>query len=96
MSTIVETADTFIPTDPAMRKKIFDCMGEISKSFTRQEAERSYVNDAIKAIAADSGVPKKILRKLARTMHSGSIDKAVGEVEQVQALHDAIVHGDGQ
>lgn len=93
---VVETANFTIPSDPATRKAIYDAMSEISKSYTRQEAERDFVKEAISECAEKSGVPKPILRKLSRSMHKGNVAEEVGKTEAMQELHYAIVNGDGQ
>jgi len=49
-----------IPSSEADRKRIKDCMEEISNSYLRQEAEREFVKEAIISLEDEVGIPKNI------------------------------------
>jgi hypothetical protein len=51
------------------KKAVKGLVGEVSGSMTRMEAERDLIKEAIKAIADDHDLDKKILRKMCRTYH---------------------------
>lgn len=54
---------------PEVKQAIKDLVGEVSNSMTRMESERDLIKEAIKAIAEDHELDKKILRKMCRTYH---------------------------
>ena len=79
-----------IPTSESDRAKIKSAMEEISNSYTRQESEKEFVKEAINDLADVVDVPKPILRKLARVFHKQNIVEVVGEIEDVEALMEAL------
>ena len=79
-----------IPSSDEDRKKIRGCMEEISNSYTRVEAERDFVKDAINALADEVDIPKNILRKMARIYHKQNMADVVSEVEDIEALMESI------
>lgn len=52
------------------KKAIKDLVGEVSGAMTRMEAERDFVSEAIKAVADNHELDKKILRKMCKTYHA--------------------------
>ena len=91
MTTVVNTNQFVLPTDPAARKEIMDMVKEVSGSFTRQEAERDFVKEAIKASSDKHGIPKKMLSKFSRAYHKSSFASVVNENEDFEALVAALV-----
>lgn len=83
-------ANVIIPTSEEDRKKIRGCMEEISNSYTRVEAERDFVKEAINALADEVDIPKNILRKMARIYHKQNMADVVSEVEDIEALMESI------
>jgi len=49
-----------LPSSDVDKKRIKDCMDEISNSYLRQEAERDFVKEAIISLEDDVGIPKNI------------------------------------
>lgn len=82
--------NVIIPTSEEDRKRIRDAMEEISNSYTRVEAERDFVKEAINNLAEDVDVPKNILRKMARIYHKQNMQDVVAEVEDIEALMESI------
>jgi uncharacterized FlgJ-related protein len=83
-------ANVIIPSSEEDRKKIRGAMEEISNSYTRVEAERDFVKDAINALADEVDIPKNILRKMAKIYHKQNINDVVSEVEDIEALMESI------
>jgi uncharacterized protein (DUF3084 family) len=52
------------------KKAIKDLVGEVSGAMTRMEGERDFVREAIKAVADEHELDKKILRKMCKTYHA--------------------------
>jgi hypothetical protein len=83
-------SNVIIPSSEEDRKRIKDAMEEISNSYTRVEAERDFVKDAINSLAEDVDIPKGILRKMARIYHKQNINDVVSEVEDIEALMESL------
>lgn len=83
-------ANVIIPSSEEDRKRIRNAMEEISNSYTRVEAERDFVKDAINALSEEVDVPKNILRKMARIYHKQNMQDVVAEVEDIEALMESI------
>ena len=83
-------ANVIIPSSEEDRKKIRGAMEEISNSYTRVEAERDFVKDAINTLADEVDIPKNILRKMAKIYHKQNITDVVSEVKDIEALMESI------
>lgn len=79
-----------IPNSPADRKRIKDCMDEISASYLRQEAEKTFIKEALDSLEDDVGIPKKYLAKMARIYHKQNLTEIVSEIEDIEALIDIV------
>lgn len=79
-----------IPSSEEDRKRIRGAMEEISNSYTRVEAERDFIKDAINSLADEVDIPKNILRKMARIYHKQNMADVVSEVEDIEALMESI------
>jgi hypothetical protein len=73
------------------QKKIFGVIKELSNSMTRQDAERTYQNEAIKAAAEEHQIPKKQIRKLAKTYHKQNYTEEKQGAEEFSGLYETIV-----
>lgn len=84
-------AKTFIiPQHPEARKKIMSVIREISGSYTRVEAERDYVKEAIAKLAEDHQLPKKYLTKFAKDYHKSATNEAREQMSEYEELLDAL------
>ena len=83
-------SNVIIPTSDEDRKRIRGAMEEISNSYTRVEAERDFVKDAINELSEEVDIPKNILRKMARIFHKQNMADVVSEVEDIEALMESI------
>ena len=79
-----------IPSSPEDRKRIRDCMEEISASYLRQEAEKTFVKEALASLEEDVEIPKKYLAKMARIYHKQNLSELVSEIEEIEALIDVV------
>lgn len=79
-----------MPSTDADKKRIKDCMDEISASYLRQESERGFVKDALIALQEDVGIPKKYLGKMARIYHKQNMAEVVSEIEELEALMETV------
>ena len=82
--------NVIIPTSDEDRKRIRGAMEEISNSYTRVEAERDFVKDAINDLSEEVDIPKNILRKMARIFHKQNMTDVVSEIEDIEALMESI------
>ena len=83
-------SNVIIPSSDEDRKRIRGAMEEISNSYTRTEAERDFVKEAINNLSEDVDIPKNILRKMARIFHKQNMADVVSEVEDIEALMESI------
>lgn len=83
-------SNIIIPSSEADRKRIKDCMDEISASYLRQEAEKEFVKEALVSLEEDVGIPKKYLGKMARIYHKQNLSEIVSEIEEIEALIDIV------
>lgn len=89
--TIINTNQLILPSDPAVRKEILGFLSEMSASYTRMEAEKDLVKEALKNASDKYQIPKKLLGKLSKHYHKSSFASALNENEDFQALVEAIV-----
>lgn len=83
-------SNIILPTSDSDKKRIKDCMVEISNSYTRQEAERSFIKEAIVSLSEDVNIPKNILAKMARIYHKQNMADVVAEVSDIEALLETV------
>ena len=81
-----------IPSNPADRKAIFDCMKEISNSMTRMEGEREFVREAIKEICDNQELSKKTFRRMAKVYHKQNFSKEIEEHEEFETMYETITN----
>lgn len=72
-------------------KKILGVLKELSNSKTRQESERDFQREAIKAASDEFQIDKKQLRRLAKVYHKQNFTEEVQESEEFQQLYETIV-----
>tara|TARA_R110000868_G_scaffold276552_3_gene536234 strand:+ start:577 stop:831 length:255 start_codon:yes stop_codon:yes gene_type:complete len=80
-----------IPSSPADIKQIKDCMTEVSNALTRMDAERDFIKQAISDLSEDVDIDKKCLRKMATVYHKQNLSEVTGEIEDLQALYEAVL-----
>lgn len=79
-----------LPSDPAARKAIKECMEEISGSMTRIEGERDFIREAIKNICEEHQLSKKTFRRMAKTYHKQNFSNEVAEHEEFEIMYQQL------
>jgi hypothetical protein len=85
-------SNIILPSSDSDKDRIRGCMEEVSNAYTRMEAEREFIKEAINALADDVDIPKKYLNKMARIFHKQNLSEAVGEMEDVEALYETVIN----
>ena len=80
-----------LPSNNADLLKLKDAIKEISASWTRVEAERDFVNDALSRMQEEVDVPKKEIRKLAKIYHQQNLDEVREEFEEIELAYRKIM-----
>ncbi len=68
-------------------KIIKDAISEMSNSFVRGDAERDLRKEIIDKVHDETGIEKKMFRKLARLVYKNGFEEAVAENEELQKLY---------
>jgi hypothetical protein len=84
-------SNVIIPTSDEDKKRIKDCVIEISNAKTMIEAQRDFIKEAIDSCVEDVDVDKKHLRKMADIYHKQNLLEVVGAVEDVEALYESVM-----
>lgn len=84
-------SNVIIPTSDDDKKRIKDCVIEISNAKTLIEAQRDFIKEAINSCVEDVEVDKKHLRKMAEIYHKQNLLEVVGAVEDVEALYESVM-----
>jgi uncharacterized FlgJ-related protein len=82
-----------VPSSPSDRKLVLDALKEISNSFTRVEAEKTFVKEAIAELADKVTIEKKHINQLAKIYHKQNLTEVRDQVDAIEALYEAIVQG---
>ena len=77
-------------SNPADRKKLLDCVKELSDSMLRAEAEKSLQKEAISDIAEELDIPKKYIAKVAAIYHKQNYSQVQTELDDINTLYEAI------
>ena len=72
------------------RKAIADLCSELSASMTRAEAEREFQREAIKNIAEQHELDKKILKKIARIYHTSKFSTFQEETTLLEETYQTV------
>jgi len=83
-------SNIIIPSSPEDRKTIKDAMNELSNAYTRIEAEREFIRDALADLQDKVDIDKKYLRKMSRIYHKQNIVEFTTEAEDIETLYEAI------
>jgi ssDNA-specific exonuclease RecJ len=79
-----------IPSSDKDRQAIKGAMSEISNAYTRMEAEREFVREALKELEDKVGIKAKYLRKMSRIFHKQNLLELTSEMEDLEGLYEAI------
>ena len=81
-----------IPSSPADRKAIFDCMKEISNSMSRMDGEREFIRESIKDICEKQELSKKTFRRMAKVYHKQNFNKEIEEHAEFESMYETITN----
>ena len=77
-------------SNPVDRKKLFDCVKELSDSMLRAESEKSFQKEAISDMAEKLDIPKKYISKIAALYHKQNYSQVQTELDEITALYEAM------
>lgn len=72
------------------RAKIKKAMLEMNDSFTRMQAEKDLQKEIIDTIQEETGLSKKVFRKLAKTYYKASFSMEVEENNYFEEVYEAL------
>jgi len=72
------------------RKTIKKAMYEMHDSMTRVEAERDLMKDIITKIHEETGLSKKVFRRLSKTYHKASFSQEVEEHNYFEEVYEVL------
>lgn len=81
-----------LPSDPAARKTIKDCMEEISNSMTRIEGERDFIKEAVNNTCEEFQLNKKTFRRLVKTYHKQNFSNEVADHEEFELMYQQLTN----
>lgn len=76
--------------DPKVAEKIRKSLQDISDQMTMKEGYQSAISEAIKAVAEEHDIPKKVVRALARAHHRQTFQTEVEEHEVFEEAYTKI------
>jgi len=77
---------------PEEIKKIIDAVEVINDSMTRVAAEKDLVKDTVNKIHEETGFPKKLLRRIARTHYNRSFEMDLQENRDFESTYETIAN----
>ena len=77
------------------KDKLKKSLQEISNSMTRVEAERDYIREAVKVIAEEQQLDKRMVRKLARAYHKQNFNDETAHFAEFQEMYEKLFHNAG-
>lgn len=86
--TVVSTFGTFTDQELEVLKK---GIAEISDIFTMQEAQRDALKEAIDHVYEELKIPKRIIRKIAKTYHKKDFQTVSTENEDFELLYVGVM-----
>lgn len=76
--------------DPVVAKAVKDFCDEMSASFSRTAGERDFQKEAVKNLAEQHELDKKILRKMAKTYHASNFATQVADHAEFEETYEAL------
>jgi hypothetical protein len=84
MTTVITLYGSF---DENQLKSIRDALSEISNEMTVIDSHKEAIKDVIDALHDNFKIPKKVLRRMAKTHHKQSFQEEVTEDNEFEALY---------
>ena len=72
-------------------KKLKQTMREMSDVFSMQEAQRETLKEILDSANEELKIPKKIIRKMAKTYHKRNYDEVIAEQEEFELLYEGVI-----
>lgn len=83
--------EVIVPSDPASREKIRKVLELIGNEWAVIDGHKAVVKETIDAVAEEFELPKKFIRKLAKTMYMQNFKDQESEFEDFQELYEKVV-----
>ena len=77
-------------TDPIVAKAVKDFCVEMSASMSRKQGESDFQREAVKNLAEEHELDKKILRKIAKTYHASNFATQKADQEEFEVTYEAL------
>ena len=84
-------SNVIIPSSPEDKKRIKDCVIEISNAKSMMDAQRDFIKEAINSCAEDVEIDKKHINALAKIYHKQSFATFQQQKEEIEDLYESIV-----
>lgn len=78
---------------PVDRQKLAQAIRELDGAMTRTEAERDLKNEIVKKVSEETGITKKVVRKIAKAYHKRDFDVTVTENRDFEAIYESVMKG---
>lgn len=84
------TTNIVVPTNPSDLSKIKQALKNASDCLVRIEGEKEELKAIAEMIQEDVNIPKPVFNKMVKTYHKQEYEKIVADVEDFQALYEAV------
>lgn len=85
-----QTFDPAVLNDPEIASQIAGTLKDVSNLMTIAAANRTAITEHYKALADQTGVPNRILRKLGRTYHRNSFQDEQTDAEVFAEAYEQV------
>lgn len=82
---------TNVPSSITDRQKVKAALVECTHAFQRIEDEQESIKEMINDVAEKTGINKKLLRRVARTMYKHTYSDVIQENEEFETLYELLV-----
>lgn len=89
-------SDLIIPSSPSDRQKLKSILSEMTNCMTRMDAERDTLKELAEAAEEQFEIPKKLINKLARTLHKSNLPEIVSDTENLEFLYETLIETKSQ
>ena len=86
-------SNLIIPSSPSDRQAIKNAINEIGNAMTRIEAEQDHIKSILEKVEDKQDIPKKVLRKLATTVHKQKMAELQAEQDDLDTLYETVIGG---
>lgn len=79
-----------VPSSPEDLKNLRKSVEELVNSMIRESSEKSYQTESIKQLSEKYGIPKGMLKRMAKENLADSFGKKSNEQEEYENLYEAV------